>query len=57
MNCLFVKFKSSVDFQNKDQILQTLEKYGAICDCQAGRDVLLFIYKYYVLKTNFEKHL
>jgi hypothetical protein len=29
--------KSTTGFENRDQILQVLEKHGAINDCQAGR--------------------
>jgi hypothetical protein len=30
-------FKSTSAYKNRDQILQVLEKHGAINDCQAGR--------------------
>lgn len=35
-------FNSSVAYRNRDHVLQTLEKYGAICDCQSGRDAIVY---------------
>lgn len=35
-------FNSSLAYQNRDHVLQTLEKYGAICDCQSGRDAIVY---------------
>lgn len=29
-----------MSYKNRDHILQTLEKFGAICDCQSGRYVI-----------------
>lgn len=29
-------------FENKDQIMHTLEKHGGICDCQASRDTFVY---------------
>lgn len=29
-------------YKNRDHVLQTLEKYGAICDCQSGRDAIVY---------------
>jgi processing peptidase subunit alpha len=35
-------FNSSASFTSKDQVLQQLEKYGGICDCQSSRDTLIY---------------
>lgn len=35
-------FNSSLAYDNRDTVLQTLEKYGAICDCQSGRDAIVY---------------
>ena len=35
-------FHSTSVFPSKDAILQTLEKYGGICDCQSTRDTFLY---------------
>lgn len=29
-------------FDNKDQIMDALEKHGGICDCQASRDTFVY---------------
>ena len=34
-------FQSSVNFSNREEIMQELERYGGICDCQATRYVFL----------------
>lgn len=35
-------FSSTRKFASKDAILQQLEKYGGICDCQGSRDTLIY---------------
>jgi len=35
-------FHSTSKFPSKDHILQKLEKYGGICDCQSTRDTFLY---------------
>ena len=35
-------FSSTRKYKNKDAILQQLEKYGGICDCQGSRDTLIY---------------
>ena len=35
-------FHSTSKFNSKDEILQLLEKYGGICDCQSTRDTFLY---------------
>ena len=35
-------FHSTSKFGSKDEILQLLEKYGGICDCQSTRDTFLY---------------
>lgn len=35
-------FNSSVSYASKDHVLQQLEKYGGICDCQGSRDTLIY---------------
>ncbi|XP_035685372.1 LOW QUALITY PROTEIN: mitochondrial-processing peptidase subunit alpha-like [Branchiostoma floridae] len=35
-------FNSTARFGNRDDILQQLEKYGGICDCQSSRDTIMY---------------
>uniref|UniRef100_A0A8C6ES96 Mitochondrial-processing peptidase subunit alpha n=1 Tax=Marmota marmota marmota TaxID=9994 RepID=A0A8C6ES96_MARMA len=35
-------FSSTARFDNKDEILLTLEKHGGICDCQTSRDTTMY---------------
>lgn len=35
-------FNSTSKFDNRDVILQSLEKHGGICDCQGSRDCLIY---------------
>ncbi|KAK2585518.1 hypothetical protein KPH14_010164 [Odynerus spinipes] len=35
-------FSSTKHFENKDDIMLTLEKHGGICDCQASRDIFIY---------------
>ena len=35
-------FHSTSKFSSKDEILQRLEKFGGICDCQSTRDTFLY---------------
>jgi processing peptidase subunit alpha len=35
-------FNSTSDYENKDQIMRNLEKFGGICDCQGSRDTLIY---------------
>jgi len=35
-------FNSTTNYASKDEILQKLEKYGGICDCQSTRDTFLY---------------
>ncbi|CAL1293081.1 unnamed protein product [Larinioides sclopetarius] len=35
-------FNSTVQFADKNAILQELEKHGGICDCQGSRDTLIY---------------
>ena len=35
-------FSSTQKFNDKDAILQQLERYGGICDCQGSRDTLIY---------------
>ncbi|KAL5012459.1 hypothetical protein ScPMuIL_011010 [Solemya velum] len=35
-------FSSTTQFENRDAILQELEKHGGICDCQGSRDTLIY---------------
>lgn len=35
-------FNSTKSYSSKDEILQKLEKYGGICDCQSTRDTFLY---------------
>lgn len=35
-------FNSTAGFQDKDRILQALEKHGGICDCQSSRDTFVY---------------
>ena len=35
-------FHSTATFSSKDEILQRLEKFGGICDCQSTRDTFLY---------------
>lgn len=35
-------FNSTANFADKDTILQELEKFGGICDCQGSRDTLIY---------------
>ncbi|XP_038046621.1 mitochondrial-processing peptidase subunit alpha-like [Patiria miniata] len=35
-------FGSTELYKNRDHILQELEKYGGICDCQSSRDTLIY---------------
>jgi len=37
-----IAYGATEKFANKDQILQSLEKYGGICDCQSTRDTFLY---------------
>ncbi|KFM72414.1 Mitochondrial-processing peptidase subunit alpha, partial [Stegodyphus mimosarum] len=35
-------FNSTAEFEDKNAILQELEKHGGICDCQGNRDTLIY---------------
>ncbi|GAU97009.1 hypothetical protein RvY_08373 [Ramazzottius varieornatus] len=35
-------FQSTTEFDNRDTIMQYLEKYGGICDCQISRDSAVY---------------
>ncbi|XP_071096614.1 mitochondrial-processing peptidase subunit alpha-like isoform X1 [Haliotis cracherodii] len=35
-------FCSTTEYENRDHILQELEKHGGICDCQGSRDTLIY---------------
>ncbi len=35
-------YNSTVEFESKDSIMQVLEKYGGICDCQGSRDTMIY---------------
>ncbi|GFY39312.1 mitochondrial-processing peptidase subunit alpha [Trichonephila inaurata madagascariensis] len=35
-------FNSTVEFDDKNAILQELERHGGICDCQGSRDTLIY---------------
>ncbi|KAK0172268.1 hypothetical protein PV328_005607 [Microctonus aethiopoides] len=35
-------FNSTKNYENKDDIMWTLEKHGGICDCQASRDTFVY---------------
>ncbi|GAB6031464.1 hypothetical protein CHUAL_009233 [Chamberlinius hualienensis] len=35
-------FNSTEQFKNRDSILQELERYGGICDCQSSRDITIY---------------
>ncbi|KAF7994179.1 hypothetical protein HCN44_011448 [Aphidius gifuensis] len=35
-------FNSTKHYENKDDILVSLEKHGGICDCQASRDTMIY---------------
>ena len=35
-------FGSTVSFKNKDEVLQQMEKFGGICDCQGSRDTMIY---------------
>ncbi|PRD24373.1 UNVERIFIED_CONTAM: Mitochondrial-processing peptidase subunit alpha [Trichonephila clavipes] len=35
-------FNSTVEFNDKNAILQELERHGGICDCQGSRDTLIY---------------
>jgi processing peptidase subunit alpha len=39
-------FNATAGFTSKDQILQKLEKFGGICDCQSTRQEFLFYILY-----------
>lgn len=35
-------FNSTIEFSNRDEIFQELEKHGGICDCQTSRDTTIY---------------
>lgn len=35
-------FNSTQEFENRDAVLQELEKQGGICDCQGSRDTMIY---------------